>query len=502
MNAYANDPPILNRPERGPEPRRLIALVAAAAAAATLASAGLTHAQSTDFLEPDATAVRILEGEQVGDFFGWVTANVGDLDGDGVEEILVPAIAFDGFSGRITLYSGADGSVVNDVVGPAGSAFGYSVASAGDVNGDSIPDYMAGGGQTQVFSGADHAVLLDVSATVGFSDGVHGAGGDLDGDGRGDLVVGSQGFGANAGRVFALSGSDGAVLWTRDGAAEGDLLGSAVGALGDVDFDGVPDVVVGSSGAGPSGGGEALILSGVDGSVIHTLRPFDPSIASVFGSFFASGAGDFDGDGVGDAYIGDLDEGVGERASTGAAYVFSGRTGRRIHYIRGLEPGEGFGLGRGIADVNGDGRRDLVIGAFNNSRGAPAGGAAYVFSGRSGALLRTMTSTLENDNFGGDAVAAGDVDLDGLPDFVVTAPGRSFVGLAPGRTFVVAGTVLPCPADLTGDGWVWIRDFIRLRYAFGSDREDADLNGDGTVDRADLKILLRDFGRCPPGFPH
>lgn len=455
------------------------------------------------FLEPDVEVLRLLSGDQDGDYFGWVLGNAGDIDGDGIDDLLVPAIAQDGFAGRVTLFSGADGSVLHVVAGAPGSALGYDVGSAGDVDADGILDYVVAGGQVLVLSGADHHIIHDLSAMVGFADGAHGAG-DVDGDGHDDIVVGAQGTSGtapNAGRVFLFSGADGTLLWSRDGAAAGDFLGSAVGALGDVDADGVPDLVVGSSGAGPFDGGEALVLSGVDGSIIRTLRPADEAAASQFGQFFASGAGDINRDGVTDIFVGDIDEGVGERAGSGAVHIFSGRTGRRLHLLRGSSLGEGFGLGRGIPDVNGDGFGDILVGAYNNGVGAPGAGAAYLFSGRSGALLRTWTATLEADNFGGDAVFADDVNGDGLPDFAMSAPGRSFLGIDHGRTYILAGSVLPCPADLNGNGWVLIHDLIALRHAFGDSDSPADLNGDGSVDFDDLRILVRDLGRCPAGFP-
>lgn len=456
---------------------------------------GLAGAQ---FVEPDVEVIRLLSGTQDGDYFGWVLGNVGDIDGDGVDEVLVPAIARDGFAGQVTLYSGSDGQILNVVDGAPGAALGYGVGAAGDVDGDNILDYIVGGGQVLVISGADHRVIHDVGSVTGFSDGVAGIG-DVDGDGYDDIAVGAQRDitgGADAGRLFVFSGDDASLLWSREGQA-GDALGSAVGALGDVTGDGVPDLVVGASGAGPSGGGEAYVLSGGDGALIYTLRPGDEATADQFGQFFASGAGDINGDGVGDVYVGDLNAEGGR----GAAYIFSGRNGRRLHWIRGLKAGEGFGLGRGIPDVNGDGLGDVLVGAYNNSDGAPNAGALYLFDGRSGALLRTVTANVASDNFGGDAIAAGDVNGDGLPDFVVSAPGLSFLGLDHGRAYVIGGSVLPCPADLNGNGWVLIRDIILLRQAFGDTDSPADLNGDGVVDGHDLWVMVRSLGRCAPGFP-
>lgn len=454
---------------------------------------------NAQFVEEDVSALRVLMGEENGDWFGWVCASVGDLDGDGAEELLIPAIGYQGFAGRATLYSGASGIVLNDIVGAPGEARGFSVGAAGDVDADGTLDYIVGGARVEVYSGADHSLLLDLTAATGFGHGVAAAG-DVDGDGHGDLVVGSQRTAAtfvDAGRVLLLSGADGSTLWSRDGTAEAQFLGSAVGGLGDVNGDGTPDVVAGAFGAG-----EAYVLDGSDGEIVHTLLPIDPLEARVFGQFFASGTPDFDGDGVGDVFVADYDAGSSATAfGTGYAYVFSGRTGERIHAIGGLEPGGGFGPGRGVADLNGDGVPDLIVGAYTANAGAPFAGATYVISGRSGALLRRITATVANDNFGVDAISPGDVDGDGLPDLLVTALGLSFAGLDVGRAFLIAGTELPCPADLNGNGRVGPIDLVRLLFAIRLGDASADLNGDGVLDGADVHVLLRDLGRCAPGRP-
>ena len=98
--------------------------------------------------------------------------------------------------------------------------------------------------------------------------------------------------------------------------------------------------------------------------------------------------------------------------------------------------------------------------------------------------------------FGVDAIAIGDVNADGLTDYVVTATGRSFAGTGPGEVFVIAGTPLPCPADLNGNHRVGFGDFVRLlRYVRDGDLR-GDLNGDRTVDQVDIRVLFADLGRC------
>jgi len=460
--------------------------------------AGSTLPAAAQFVESDVETLYLLEGDQNGDNFGWVGGSIGDLNGDSVGEIVVPAISRDGGAGAVSVYSGSDGTLLHQIFGVAGELLGYSVSSAGDVDGDGVDDYIVGGGRVLVISGATHAELMDLTATTGFGHAVGGPG-DLNDDGFDDLVVGSQLADETAGTVFAVSGADGALLWSRSGAGAGELFGSAVGGLGDVTEDGVADVVVGAFGGGSNGGGVAYVLDGVDGSTVHWLQPEDPFSASVFGQFFASGAGDVDGDGIGDVFVGDYNEGLGPELGTGRAYIFSGRSGRPLLTFDGLAVGEGFGPGRGIPDVNGDGHADVIVAGYTNSEGASFAGKAYLFSGRSGALLRTMTATLEGDNFGVDALAVGDVNDDGKADFLVTAVGLSFYGLDHGRAYVIAGIDLPCVADLNGDGRVNFADMTELAGEFGRQGSAADLNGDDEVDFDDARVLLKEVGDCPAG---
>ena len=459
---------------------------------------GLPSPGQAQFVEPDVVTLELFEGDQVADTFGWVATAIDDLNGDGVAELLIPAIGRDNSAGRVTVYSGSDGAVLHQLDGGAGELLGYALGNAGDVDGDETGDYIVGGARVLVLSGATHEELLDLTPTTGFGHAVAGAG-DIDDDGYADLLVGSQAADAFTGAAYLISGKDGDVIWSRSGAAEGELFGSAVGSLGDVNGDGVSDVVVGAFGGGPNAGGVAYVLDGSDGSNLHLLQPEDPASASVFGQFFASGAGDVDGDGIGDVFVGDYFEGLGAEIGTGRAYIFSGKSGRRLHVFDGFEPGEGLGPGRGVPDVNGDGHGDVIVAGYTNSEGASFAGKAYLFSGRSGALLRTMTATLANDNFGVDALSVGDTNGDGLDDFLVTAVGLSFAGLDHGRAYLIAGTVLPCVADLNGDGRVNFTDMTRLWREFGKTESPADLNGDRIVDFDDARVLLADTGVCPAG---
>jgi hypothetical protein len=253
------------------------------------------------------------------------------------------------------------------------------------------------------------------------------AAGDVDGDGRADVVVGAPRTsvsGRLAGRVVVLSGRTGATLWTMDGLAPGDLLGTAVSGLDDLDGDGAPEQGAGARNAGPKTGGLAFVLSGRDGSIERTLHPAGTAVD--FGWFFVHDAGDVDRDGVGDIYVGDFSDGW-QGPFTGRGYVYSGASGERIRTMNAEASGDGFGVGRGIGDVDGDGFADLFLAAYTSSAGAPSGGRAYLVSGRNGRTLRTITGAVAGASVGVDAIGLGDVNGDGMTDLLLTTFNNAYV---------------------------------------------------------------------------
>lgn len=410
----------------------LVALLAVGVGAALAAA---------PFVEPEAQALLTLYGEQPGDGFGWVGENLGDLDGDGVNDFITSAPFYvqDGSQvGRAYVYSGADGALLNVVTGQTDENFGFSASTAGDVNADGTPDYIVGGrgvitsavpflGRVVVYSGADHRVLyaFNGAPNEGFGYSARGAG-DVNGDGYGDLIVGAglASFSAfRAGRVYVFSGADGSELWHVDGFEDFDFLGSAVGLVGDLNGDGFPELSAGAYGAGPANGGLAYVFDGTNGAVLLTLEPQAWGTAVRFGQFFASGAGDVNADGLPDIFVGDYPDRRGGGLGTGRAYIFSGADGKRLYLFNAQAKGEGFGPGRGVGDVNGDGFGDVIIGAYTSSAGAPASGKAYLYSGQDGALLRTVTNTVPNEFLGVDALSLGDLNGDGLADYLLTGSG-------------------------------------------------------------------------------
>jgi hypothetical protein len=241
---------------------------------------------------------------------------------------------------RCYAYSGQSGALLHEAEGIEGNRFGYSLNSASDVNQDGTPDYIVGGARPAnrivVYSSADHSLLHNLTTLPGAHENFGAsvaAAGDVNNDGVPDLLVGANRADVSetitdTGRVYLLSGSDGGVIWEQlDDTPQG-LLGSGLGQVGDVSGDGVPDQVAAAPGAGENGLGEAYVYSGVDGAILYTLQPVkEATSGGTFGTFFAAGAGDVNADGSPDIFVGDYGAVRGGAAGVGRAYIYSGVDG-------------------------------------------------------------------------------------------------------------------------------------------------------------------------------
>lgn len=317
------------------------------------------------------------DGEESYDALGWSVARLGDLDADGAPELALGAPAGTPPSGSVRIVSSRDGHTLRTLVGEQpGERFGHAVCSLGDVDGDGVDDLAVGApqfdatafleGRVYVFSGLDGSLIRTHTGAphelLGQS---LGGVGDVDGDGRGDLLIGapfSDAGAFNAGSARLFSGGDGALLFSVDGAQVGDQLGHWVARAGDLDGDGVQDLAVGAPGDDTGGldAGAVFVHSGATGARILEL----PGELAEQRWGVVAAAGDVDGDGRDDLAIGAATGGSTDSADTGRIRLVSGATGEILTEISGRHPLGWFGFAlASVGDLDGDGRADVVVGA-------------------------------------------------------------------------------------------------------------------------------------------
>lgn len=305
-----------------------------------------------------------------------------------------------------------------------------------------------------------------------------GGAGDVDDDGFDDFVVGAAGFnnhGLRTGTAWVISGRTAAVLYVFYGDHEYDEFGRSVAGAGDVNNDGYADIIVGAPGDDSNGfgSGMARVFSGFDGSVLLNVPGGSPGDG--FG-WSVDGAGDVDNDGFDDLIIGSPVTNY-FISQSGSAVVVSGRTGEALYFYNGDHVGDQFGHSVSAAgDVNDDGFDDFIIGAPSYSLVEPDTfpGAAFLYSGINGALIRFYVGPSDDSYFGYSVDGAGDVNQDGYDDIIIGAPQASPNGFRSGQAFVYSG----------GDG--------TLRHVFSGEQPEeylghavagaGDVNGGGRSD--------------------
>ena len=249
-----------------------------------------------------------------------------------------------------------------------------------------------------------------------FSHNVDGVG-DLNQDGFADVLVSSPDQElnwVNHGIVRVYSGRDGTLMCVFD--CPGTAVGVDAGGVGDINADGYPDIAIGGVPHNTPffGMGRVDIYSGKDFSLIQLL--FGTREDEFFG-YQLAGAGDVDRDGHDDVLVASLIRISGERFESGEVRVISGKNGSELFAFAGVGKFSHLGADMiGVGDVNQDGHDDFLIGepGVNNQAGR-----VWLHSGRDGSVLFQMDGSEQGESLGGHVDCAGDLNRDGVPDFVV-----------------------------------------------------------------------------------
>jgi hypothetical protein len=413
---------------------------------------------------PDWTA----ESDQAIAYFGTSVGTAGDVNGDGYADVIVGANEYDNGQqdeGRVYVYHGSASGLGASPNWTAESdqtsaRFGFSVGTAGDVNGDGYADVIVGAdtysnsetneGWAFVWYGsasglgangnplnADWTAESDqVNARFGHS---VGTAGDVNGDGYADVIVGADWYDkveTDEGRAFVYHGSASGPSPSPDWTAESDqddaYLGTSVGTAGDVNGDGYADVIVGAEryDSGQGNAGQASVYHGSASGLSPSPNWTAESILGLayFGASVGT-AGDVNGDGYADVIVGAWLYNNGEFGE-GGAFVYDGSASGLSAFPNWTAEGDQdyayFGISVGTAgDVNGDGYADVIVGASHYQNGQTDEGRAFVYhgsgSGLSAAPDWTAESDQDNARFGASVGTAGDVNGDGYAEVIVGA---------------------------------------------------------------------------------
>lgn len=373
-------------------------------------------------------------GNGQGTRMGSAVSAAGDVNGDGLDDVLVGAEKYE-----ITQYR-------------EGAAFVFYNTGSGLLN---FPNWSMGGGQQGAAFGSSVSGLGDVNQD-GFDDIVVGAG-DY------NLVDGGSVLKSQVGAAFVYYGSTNfAAKTTADWSFIGDQvdarLGSAVSGLGDLNKDGYADLIVGApyydEGAFSNNGKVYLFSGSADGLQTEAGWTASGDINAALFGYSASSAGDVNGDGWVDVIVGAPRPGIPTNPQIGYAHVFynspTGLAATPSWLMTNEEAGAWFGASvAGVGDVNKDGFDDVLIGApFTKVKidglDQPAG-CAYLYLGSSSGLMASPAWVFCGKTVGGkfaaSVAAAGDINHDGFADFLVGEPFFSISNEKQGAVYLFFGSL-------------------------------------------------------------
>ncbi|CAC9589813.1 hypothetical protein [uncultured Gammaproteobacteria bacterium] len=435
----------------------------------------------------------VINGEAAGDWSGYSVSSAGDVNGDGLDDLIVGAYAAD-LTGKskvgksYVVFGKTNSSAINlstiaDASNPTGGFVingeakydrsGFSVSSAGDVNGDGLDDLIVG------------AFFADPNGKLSA--------------GKSYVVFGKANSNAiNLSTIADASNPTGGFV--INGEVAGDKSGRSVSSAGDVNGDGLDDLIVGAIYADPSGKSKAgksyVVFGKANSSAINLSAIADASNPT--GGFVINGetthdnsgcsvssAGDVNGDGLDDLIVGADGADPSGKPDAGKSYVVFGKANSSAINLSAIadasNPLGGFVINGGAAgdqsgfsvssagDVNGDGLDDLIVGAWDiRPSGRPNAGKSYVVFGKANSSAIDLSAIADasnpiggfvihgeawDDRSGSSVSSAGDVNGDGLDDLIVGAYGADPSGKSyAGKSYVLFGKTDTSAIDLVNLG--------------------------------------------------
>ena len=431
----------------------------------------------------NTTAAAFLESNQAGAEMGYSVASAGDVNGDGYSDVIVGVFAYTNvqvWEGAAFVYhgsaSGINTTATAIVESNQASAFmGFSVASAGDVNGDGYSDVIVGAerydngqldeGAAFVYHGSATGIST-IAATIVESNQASAwmgrsvaSAGDVNGDGYSDVIAGAYQFTNGQsfeGAAFVYHGSATGISTIATTIVESNqanaLMGCSVASAGDVNGDGYSDIIVGAQlyDNGQADEGAAFVYHGSAAGINSTAAAIvESNQAIAYLGVSVASAGDVNGDGYSDVIVGAVYYDNGQ-IDEGAAFVYHGSaTGINITAAVMVESNQANArMGISVAsagDVNGDGYSDVIVGAYNYNNGQASEGAAFVYHGSATGINTTAATILESNQvtaqLGISVSSAGDVNGDGYSDVIIGAYTYDNGQTDEGAAFVYHGSV-------------------------------------------------------------
>ncbi|MCF0073621.1 FG-GAP-like repeat-containing protein [Dyadobacter sp. CY261] len=401
--------------------------------------------------------------------FGRSVANAGDVNGDGFSDIIVGAYEHNSGqanSGAAYIYYGSLQGInlnmvtkIENVVGSGG--LGFSVAGAGDVNGDGFDDVIIGDmsyfvswnpqkglveGAALIYYGSNQGLITNTPSILKNSQTQSSFGwtvssaGDVNGDGYDDVLVGDPNYDKqfDEGAAYVYYGSGQGIntvaAITLEGDQQSEQFGGAVSNAGDVNGDGFDDILVGAGfySNNQSYSVAAFIFYGSGSGVSNNPTIIENKLPDTWNGYSVSGAGDLNGDGFNDIAVGIPDNQAGD----GGTFIYYGSSaGININSSKTiLKIGQPSYFGNSVSeagDFNGDGYGDLLIGAVQYSQ---IGTAAFIYLGSANGVNSqtpiTFGNNIANSNMGESVAYAGDVNGDGYSDVLIGATSYNTKGSA------------------------------------------------------------------------